>query len=248
MQPRSIGRFAQGARLCLLLSALAGGSMPALAQADAAMAATASAQHGERAAARAAAEQGLAEFVQRKQSHGAQAFTDRLPLAVADAAELASLHIGYGFEVHTIAPQDLVDARAELARLVKPTGVWRFVALAGARPVGLVTVGQVDGRWQAVSFGGSGLAQEVDAVMATYADAQHANVRFIRVFQAQSDLVEVASAAEGTVRYAPLRSAREALAQDLSAVAAADVMTLREGRELIEPLRAAVKKNMGTAP
>jgi len=88
----------------------------------------------------------------------------------------------------------------------------------------------------------------VEAVMAAYADAQQANVRFIRIFQAQSDLMEIASPADGTVRYAPLRSAREALAQALPAGTPADVMTLREGRELIEPLRAAVKKNLGTAP
>jgi hypothetical protein len=240
-------RLAQAARLGLLLSALAGGALPAHAQDDATAPLAAPAQPGEPAAARAAAEQGLAEFVQRKLSHGAEAFDGHLPLAVADARELAGVRVGYGFEVHTLAPQDLADPRAELARLVKPTGVWRFVVQSGARAVGLVTVGQVDGRWQAVSFGASGLAQEVDAVMAAFADARHANVRFIRVFQAQSDLIEVAGA-DGALRYAPLRSAREALAQALPGAGTADVLTLREGRELVEPLRAAVKKNLDAAP
>jgi len=248
MHPRSIGRLAHGARLCLLLSAIAVGAMPAHAQADAVTPAAASSQHDERAAARAAAEQGLADYIQRKEAHGADAATSASPLAVADARELSTLHIGYGFEVHTLTPEDLLGRRAELARVVRPTGVWRFVAQAGARPVGLVTVAWHEGRWQAVSFGGGGLAQEVEAVMAAYADAGRTNVRFIRVFQAQSDLLEVTSTADGIVRYAPLRSAREALSQDLPAGTVTGVMTLRDGRELIEPLRAAVKKSMEAAP
>jgi hypothetical protein len=248
MIPRSMARLARRGRLCLLPAALACGAACLPAHAGTEPAATASAKQPDRAAARAAAERGLAEFVQRKQAQAMEGPAGRLPLAVASVPDLANARIAYGFEVHTIEPKDLVEGRTELARMVKPTGVWRFVVRAEGRAVGLVTVASVDGRWQAVSVGGRGLAQEVDALMATHADAGHRNVRFIRVFQAQSDLLEVASATDGSVRYAPLLSARQALSQAPEVDDAADAAALRDGYDLLEPLRAAVKKNMESAP
>ncbi len=194
------------------------------------------------AGARAAAERGLAEFVQRKQQMHAGASATGLALEVADLQQLSAASIAYGFQVHTIEPQDLVDGRGDLRSLARPTGTWRFVVQVDARPVGLVTVARMDGQWQAVSFGGAGLAAEVDALMATHANAERSNVRFIRVFQAQSDLLEVA-AADGKAGYALLRSARESLDADAPEAAGA----LRKSHELMVPLRTAVMKNMAVA-
>jgi hypothetical protein len=251
LHSRSIARLARPGRLCLLLAAIACGAMPVHAQSGATPGAEASVRHADHAAALAAARQGLADFVQRKQQGAGDGSSGRLPLDVPDASALSNARVAYGFEVHTIAPKDIIEGRTELARMVRPTGIWRFVVRLDARPVGLVTVDKVDGRWQAVSFGGSELAREVDALMAVHADATRSNVRFIRIYQAQSDLLEVVSAEDGQARYAPLRSAREALAaQGLAAegATAAAAVPLQDSYDLIEPLRAAVKKNMDTAP
>jgi len=177
---------------------------------------------------------GLADFVLRKQSREG-ASTAGLALDVASLDELSALRVDYGFEVNTVEPGDLLQGRGELRDMIHPTGVWRFVVRNGARPVGLVTVhARDDGRWEAVSFGGAQLARELDAQMAAHADAARSNVRFVRIFQARSDLLEVVSPVDGKAGYVPLAAARAALPIGAQAAAPTDASAL------MAPLRAAV--------
>lgn len=223
--------------------------------------------HSDRAGAQAAAERGLAEYVQRKQRHAGAA---RAKALAADGDDdLGRARIAGGFEVHTIAPDDMLTGRGELRQMAKASGIWRFFARIDGRPVGLVTVQRMDGRWQAVSFGAAGLAQELSPLMERHGKAGAAQLRFIRVHQAQTDLLEVVSPADLQARYAPLASARHALGNDLPKVAmaavtpadAADVTApaapmartvqmpaLLDTYELLEPLRAAVKRGLNAHP
>lgn len=223
--------------------------------------------HSDRAGAQAAAERGLAEYVQRKQRHAGAARAKALAADGAD--ELPRARISGGFEVHTIAPDDMLAGRGELRQMARPSGIWRFFAKIDGRPVGLVTVQRMGGRWQAVSFGAAGLAQELSPLMERHGKAGAAHLRFIRVHQAQTDLLEVVSPADLQARYAPLASARHALGNDLPKVAmaavtpadAADAMApvapmartaqpapLLDTYELLEPLRAAVKRGLNAHP
>lgn len=227
----------------LLLSALAlGAASGAQAQTIGAPAvARFKAGLGDRADAQAAAEQGLADYVQRKQQQGGAGAT---AFDLARAGDLAKTRIAGGFEVHTIAPQDLDAARSELRHMVQASGIWRFFVKVGAQPVGLVTVQRMDGRWQAVSFGGAGLAQELSDLMAVHADAGADHLRFIRVYQAQTDLLEVVSPTDLQARYAPLASARAALSADLQTTDAKQAPALLDTYELLEPLRHAVRRSL----
>lgn len=225
--------------------------------------------HSDRAGAQAAAERGLAEYVQRKQRHAGASRAKAL--AVDGADELARARIAGGFEVHTVAPDEMLAGRGELRQMAKPSGVWRFFARIDARPLGLVTVQRVDGRWQAVSFGAAGLAQELSTLMAQHGQAGSAlrgrggdgggsdGLRFIRIHQAQTDLLEVTSPRDLQSRYALLSSARHALGRELPKAAmsasaelepAASVAApaLLDTYELLEPLRAAVKRGMTAHP
>lgn len=228
-------------RMALVLSALAFMAVPAVQAQTAGASAVArfKADLGDRAGAQAAAEQGLADYVQRKQQQGGANAT---AFDLARAGDLSKTHIADGFEVHTIAPQDIAAGRSELRHMVQASGIWRFFVKVGAKPVGLVTVQRMDGRWQAVSFGGAGLAQELSELMAEHADVGADRLRFIRVHQAQTDLLEVVSPSDLQARYAPLASARAALSSDMSAKAAAP--KLLDTYELMEPLRNAVKRNL----
>lgn len=202
----------------------------------------------DRAGAQAAAEQGLAAYVQRKQQQGGAAAS---AFELAQPQDLARTRIAGGFEVHTIAPQDVVVGRGELRQMVQPSGIWRFFVKAGAKPVGLVTVQRMAGNWQAVSFGGAGLAQELSELMAEHAGVGAERLRFIRVHQAQADLLEVVSPTDLQARYALLGSAREALAAETPAAAKAGPAAaphLLETYELLEPLRNAVRRNLNAQP
>ncbi|ERE00276.1 hypothetical protein [Pseudogulbenkiania ferrooxidans] len=181
-----------------------------------------------------AARQGLAGFVKQNLAEYGVRLPDGFPLSVADGRELASLRLGRGFPVYSVNPQRLLAADADLSGLMAPTGSWRFVALSGSRPVGLVTVEKVEGRWQAIAFGAAELAKNVEAAQAGHAG----QTRFLRVYQAQSDFLEVAQA-DGKPRFAALMSARETLSLKKQPA-------LLDGADLIEPLRAAVRANLAS--
>ncbi|MCD4500075.1 hypothetical protein [Chromobacterium vaccinii] len=181
-----------------------------------------------------AARQGLASFVKQNLAEYGARLPDGFPLSVADGRELASLRLGRGFPVYSVNPQRLLAADADLSGLMAPTGSWRFVALSGSRPVGLVTVEKVEGRWQAIAFGAAELSKNVEAAQAGHAG----QTRFLRVYQAQSDFLEVAQA-DGKPRFAALMSARETLSLKKQPA-------LLEGADLIEPLRAAVRANLAS--
>ncbi|WP_374438305.1 hypothetical protein [Inhella sp.] len=226
----------------LTLAAGLGPSAPAAAAAEAAPAAN---RRAEPAEALAAAQRDFQAFVRRSLANHEGTLPDGFPFEVNDLQDLQNARLAYGFEVHTVDPQDLFDPRAELSRRAKPTGTWRFVVQLEGRPIGLATVQQHNGRWETVSFGATVLAKDVDAVMGRHANGARSNVRFIRVFQAQSDFLEVQDARDGRARFAPLFSARQSLLlQPQRAGVAADPAGLAEQADLIEPLRAAVRKNL----
>jgi hypothetical protein len=110
-------------------------------------------------------------------------------------------------------------------------------------------VAHVGGKWSTVSYGAATLSKDVDAMMGFHANTERSNVRFIRIFQAQSDFLEVVSPRDGKARFAPLHSARHSLMLQQRAARAGNGAGnpndgLSDPAEFLEPLRAAVKTNM----
>jgi hypothetical protein len=197
----------------------------------------------------AAARRGFAEFVQHQVDAGSGTLPDGFPLDVADVQDLKDAQIGYGFPVYTIDPKDIVAGRSDFSAMARPTGVWRFLVSRNNRPIGLATVEKLNGTWQTVSYGGAGLSQDVDALIRFHGNADHSNLRFIRVFQARSDFLEVASDNGTAARFAPLQSARESLLlQQRSGktgnAASNATDSLIDSSQFAESLRAAVKANL----
>jgi hypothetical protein len=157
------------------------------------------------------------------------------PLQVRDVAELADARLGYGFQVYDVDANSLA-AGSSLSAAARATGTWRFAVLREGRPIGLVTLVQEEGQWQAVSFGGAGLVQEMDAVVQS--QAAGAQLRYLRVPQATADFIEVRSAGKAA-RFAPLRAAREALL-----LKARDGDGLMAEAELLPELRDSVARNL----
>ncbi|MEO6919876.1 MAG: hypothetical protein ABI171_12820 [Collimonas sp.] len=196
----------------------------------------------------AAARRGFAEFVQHQIQAHAGNLPDGFPLDVADVQDLKDASIGYGFPVYTVDPKDIVAGRSDFSAMAKPTGTWRFVIDLKHRPIGLATVEKINGAWQTVAYGAAGLSKDVDALSRFHGNADHSNLRFIRVYQARSDFLEVASA-NGAVRFAPLQSARESLllqqrANKSGGNANDSAGGLLDASQFAESLRAAVKANL----
>jgi hypothetical protein len=163
---------------------------------------------------------------------------DGLPFDVADQKELKRARISYGFPIYTVNPDELVAGKRGMQGLTQATGQFRFVIAAGGKAVGLATVEKRNGQYETVAYGAAVLARDVDALMARHGNADKSNLRFVRVFQARSDVLEVKDANNGHTRYAPLHSARESLRMADSLVEEAD---------LLQPLRSAVKANLNAS-
>lgn len=147
-----------------------------------------------------------------------QSLPPGFPLAVSDAAQLGQASIGWGFAVNDVEPADL-QAGHSLAASAQPIGQWRYAIMLHGSPVGLLTLQHTAGGWEPVSFGGVGLGQEINAVVARYGHAPATRLRYVRVPQATADFIEV-SQGTGPARYAPLRAARESLRASVPALAA----------------------------
>lgn len=186
----------------------------------------------ENGAALQAAKRGLAQFAEHQQALRPGSAPPDFPLDISDVGDLKQATVGSGFEVYTIDPKDLL-LRGDLPSLARPTGEWRFVISLHGKPIGLATVQQVNGRYETVAYGAAVLAKDVDAAMAAHGNSTRSNLRFIRVYQARSDFLEVDHA-----KFAPLHSARESLLMKKAG------NQLVDGSELLEPLRAAVKANL----
>ena len=179
-----------------------------------------------------AAKRGLAQFAEHQQALRPGSAPPDFPLDVTDVGDLKQATVSGGFEVFTIDPKDLLT-RGDLPALAKPTGEWRFIIALHGKPIGLATVQQVNGRYETVAYGASVLAKDVEAAMAAHGNSNRSNLRFIRIYQARSDLLEVDHA-----KFAPLHSARESLLLKKAG------NQLVDGAELLDPLRAAVKANI----
>jgi hypothetical protein len=158
---------------------------------------------------------------------------------LADFPGLTGASLQEGFQVYTVSPVALISS-ADLGAMTIPTGQWRFVVSCGEQPMGLLTVAQVEGQWKAVSFGGAGLAVEMTRVLKTWPENGY-HVRFVRIYQAMTDLVEISRVNESREPgYVPLTSARASLG--IQGEFAPDV--LLKASEMIIPLRDAVAKNI----
>jgi hypothetical protein len=175
---------------------------------------------------RAAANRALREFSTQWQKQ-AGTLPRGFPFDVKDLADLAGAKIGYGFRVHDADPASLV-AGDSLDASARDTGQWRFNVVLAGRPVGLITLVNDGGAWQAVSFGGAKLAAEIDAVAQA---SPGESLRYVRVPQATADFIEV-----GKGRYAPLQAARESLNIGKSGLVA--------DAELAAQLREGVARNL----
>jgi hypothetical protein len=215
----------------------------ALAQAgDPGAARLAASQHSATfAAAFAAAQHDLSQFINHQLQRGSA--PEGFPFDVQDLRTLKDARIGYGFPVYTVDPDQLLNGRGKLKSMARHANQWRFVVLLGERPIGLATVERQQGGFETVAYGAAVLSKDLDALANAHGNADRSNLRLLRLYQARSDLLEVETA--GGARYAPLFSARASLPLQRADAFGRPTAALAEEAELLPALRAAVKRNLG---
>ncbi|HEY0062580.1 MAG TPA: hypothetical protein VGC21_10695 [Telluria sp.] len=192
----------------------------------------------------AAAQRDFAQFsTAQQQLRGSGAPTD-FPLDITDLQDLKQAVVSYGFPVHTVDPNEMLAGRSSMQGLAKQTSQWRFVITLHERPIGMATVERNNGRYETVEYGASVLSKDVDAMAGFHGNADKSNLRFVRVYQARSDFLEV-KGQDGRARFAPLHSARESLMLKQRAAKSGNADDgLLDEAEFIQPLRSAIKLNM----
>jgi hypothetical protein len=96
---------------------------------------------------------------------------------------------------------------SRLSSLLTPSALWRFVVIKEDQPISLITAAKLDGQWMAVSIGGVRLASEIHKVMERWSESQGYSHRFVRVYQARADFIEISSNGRA-VGFVPMTASR----------------------------------------
>ena len=184
---------------------------------------------------RAAAEQGLGNFLRTSQARSLAN-----PAFGGGAPEVTGATVGNGFQIFTVPSDRLLNTtETDLRVLAVPTSLWEFLVVGADGPRGVLTVDRVNGTWTAVSLGAAGLAEQLTAL----ADAWPAStyqMRFIRVYQASAELMEITQAGR-VIGVVPFVSARVALESS----PAFDPNDVWSPADVVSKLRPIVKRTLG---
>ncbi len=175
----------------------------------------------------------LAETVPLEVYRAAQKGICDLPTGLSTSTALENPTVHHGFQVYTVPPLKLLK-NPGLSSILAPTGLWRFVVLNQGQPVSLITVAEIDGQWRAVSIGGTQLAVEINKVMERWPTKQGYNHRFIRIYQAKADFIEISSNAR-SIGFVPLTASRLAFGMS----GEFDPAALLHDSEIMPPLQKA---------
>lgn len=151
---------------------------------------------------------------------------DGFPFDVNDFSELKNATLGLAYEVHTAHPQTILAGGRPLEQMLMGTGIWNFVVMVDGNPVALLELEKVHGKWTVNGAGGAKLAQDVHVASQNHSGRNA--FRFVRIYQATADFLEVKDI-EGKARYAPLLAARQSLrmmapSAEATLAASADVL------------------------
>jgi hypothetical protein len=179
------------------------------------------------------------------------------------AEEWAEASLGEGFPICTIRGQTLLDREKTdkmipLRRLVEETADWYFPVISADKPVAMLFVSRLEGRWQVSGIGHGGIARELGDMLSTWKPSDGYAFRFVRSFEAKSDFLEIYGG-QTLMRtgdtdprgYLPFLSARVALElPEESALASSllvesqfiDKLARRVEAGMVNPLEQPVKK------
>ena len=182
-----------------------------------------------------AAEHGVRIFVKDPLVKNLQRF------GLASKEQVDNAALGKGFRVFSIPPEGLLDfaSSRDLDSLVRASNTWQFLIVADGKAASLLTVDFFNNQWTPVSIGGSGLAKEVEALFGAWPSSAGYSYRFIRVYQAKSDFMEILEG-ENAIGVVPFTSARIATGLE----GGFDPLDLRDPREVLSKLGPVVKTNL----
>ena len=104
------------------------------------------------------------------------------------SANISEAVLGNPFQLYTITPAKLLDAGDDtpVSSLISPTGSWLFPIVLDGKSRAILTIEEMDGKWQAVTMGKSGLAGEMEKLNGQWPKAKGYEPKLIAIYQAAS--------------------------------------------------------------
>jgi len=157
------------------------------------------------AAVQAAAEKGLPTMLDAITDDIAQQF------GFSGPEELKSASLGTPFQVFTISPEKILgyDGDTPVGDIISATDQWFFPVTVNGAVRTLLLVAKMDGQWQAVSIGSSGLGQEWETTLRQYDASKGYTHKLVRIYQATADFDLLGGV--GPDKLLPLQAGRVAL-------------------------------------
>ncbi len=130
----------------------------------------------------AAAESGLARYLSEIPPG------ELVNLGFPPGADLSASRVGEPWLLYTITPDTLLAAAedTDVGDLVTPTGLWFFPVILDGSSRCIITVDVMDGEWQAVALGRSGLAGELEKISRQWPKSGGYVPKLVAVYQAAS--------------------------------------------------------------
>lgn len=153
----------------------------------------------------AAAEEGLRYFL------STIPVTERSKLGFEGTDKDLQSTLGSPFRQYTIKPEDILGYRSgdDIASMVRAQDIWNFPILSDGKARCILSVTRMAGHWKAVNLGQAPLAAEVDAVSQYWQKSKGYNLRYVRIYQANSEIFLLTTAELS--RIVPFRTTAVAL-------------------------------------
>jgi hypothetical protein len=115
--------------------------------------------------------------------------------------------LGTPFKIYTISPSEILSYKGEvdISPLLSQIEHWLFPLICSGKSRVLLTVARMGGEWQAVGIGEASLAAEIEQIARSWPTSQGYEMKFIRVYQANSDFVLLTK--DGVSNLVPLKGA-----------------------------------------
>ncbi len=119
------------------------------------------------------------------------------------SVQASSAILGEGFQVYRVNETELLNSTRSFDRIADPTDIYRFLVVSENQPMSLVTVGKFNNEWTTIKVGARGIAEKFQQILKTWPATDGFTHRFIRVYNATLDLVEI-SVNNQVIGYVPL--------------------------------------------
>lgn len=165
----------------------------------------------------------------------------------AEGEATGPARIGDPWQLYTITPDALLSAgeTAEVEDLITPTGLWYFPVILGGTARTIITVDRMDGRWEAVAFGATPLAGELEKISRQWPKASGYTPKLVAIYQAAAYFFTVPE--KNSRNFTPL--AFDGLGfGGYFQKSLPEYSTTAELSDLIGPLRESVEANIAAHP